>query len=99
VPLELGDSTPTVIPAGEIKNGRTTFTDSTVLTAPDPDSVTPTEAGCQNDNWNVSFLSLVVTSVTVEVSQGGDTIVTCTRTNQNGLPNQFTFTRQQYTFA
>jgi len=39
------------------------------------------------------FQSLVVTGVTFQVSQAGQVIVTCTRTDANGLPSFFTFTR------
>ena len=65
---------PTVVPAGEIKNGNVTFTAGATLTA-DP-TVSAAVAGCPNDNWVGINPTLTITSIMLEISQG-DTFIYC----------------------
>src|SRR3954469_15140693 len=74
----------TTIPSGEIKNGNLTFTtDPAVLTA--PSTVSGSAAGCPNSNWTGTNPQLTVTSITETISQGGQTLFTCSASNPNGL--------------
>jgi hypothetical protein len=72
--LEGPVTTPTTVPAGAIKNGNVTFTAGGSLTA-DP-TVSSAEAGCPNDNWTGVNPTLTITSVMLEISQGG-TFIYC----------------------
>ena len=63
---------PTVVPAGEIKNGNVTFTAGATLTA-DP-TVSAAAAGCPNNNWIGVNPTLTITSIMLEISQG-DTFI------------------------
>jgi hypothetical protein len=75
---------PTTIPSGAIKNGNVTFTTNpAVLTA--PSTVSGAAAGCPNPNWTGVNPTLTVTSIKLEISQGGNTLFTCTASNTNGL--------------
>jgi hypothetical protein len=65
---------PTVVPAGEIKNGNVTFTAGATLTA-EP-TVSGAEAGCPNNNWIGVNPTLTITSIMLEISQG-DTFIYC----------------------
>jgi hypothetical protein len=65
---------PTVVPAGEIKNGNVTFTAGATLTA-DP-TVSAAAAGCPNNNWVGINPTLTITSIMLEISQG-DTFIYC----------------------
>jgi hypothetical protein len=65
---------PTVVPAGEIKNGNVTFTAGATLTA-DP-TVSGAAAGCPNNNWIGVNPTLTITSIMLEISQG-DTFIYC----------------------
>lgn len=65
---------PTVVPAGEIKNGNVTFRAGATLTA-DP-TVSAAVAGCPNDNWVGINPTLTITSIMLEISQG-DTFIYC----------------------
>jgi hypothetical protein len=65
---------PTVVPAGEIKNGNVTFTAGATLTA-EP-TVSAAEAGCPNNNWIGVNPTLTITSIMLEISQG-DTLIYC----------------------
>lgn len=56
-----------------IKNGRARVNVSTA----DP-TVTPEQAGCQNNNWGVSIEDVEFTDYTLTISQGGVTLFTCT---------------------
>ena len=56
-----------------IKNGRARVNVSTA----DP-TVTPEDAGCQNNNWGVLVSDVEFTNYTLTISQGGVTLFTCT---------------------
>jgi hypothetical protein len=71
-----------------IKNGNLTFTTNpAVLSA--PTTVTGGEAGCPNPNWTGVNPTLTVTSVTLDISQGGELLFHCTASNPNGLTGTF----------
>src|SRR3954468_18094120 len=75
---------PTTIPSGSIKNGNVSFTTNpAVLTAPSTVSGAP--AGCPNSNWTGVTPVLTITSIRLEIAQGGVTLFTCTASNSNGL--------------
>ena len=75
---------PTTIPADQIKNGNVSFTTNpATLTA--PSTVTGAEAGCPNPHWTGVNPTLTVTSITLDISQGGTLLFHCTASNQSGL--------------
>jgi hypothetical protein len=77
-------TTPTTIPADQIKNGNVSFTtNAAVLTA--PATVSGAQAGCPNANWTGVNPTLAVTDITLTIAQGGVTLFTCTASNENGL--------------
>jgi len=77
-------TSPTTIPADQIKNGNVTFTSNpAVLTA--PTTVTGTQAGCNNNKWTGVNPTLTVTNISMTISQGGVLLFTCTASNPNGL--------------
>ncbi len=74
---------PTHIDAGQIKNGTVTFaTNPVVLSA--PTTVSGADAGCPNPNWTGVNPQLTLTSITMDISQGG-LLFHCTATDPNGL--------------
>lgn len=73
----------TTIPSGAIKNGTVRFvTNPVTVSAP---SVTPQQAGCPNPNWQVVGSSVLATSITMTISQGGQLLFTCGASNASGL--------------
>ena len=77
-------TSPTTIPADQIKNGNVSFTtNAAVLSA--PDTVSGTAAGCNNDSWTGVNPTLTVTDISMTISQGGNLLFTCTANNPNGL--------------
>ncbi len=69
-------TTPTIIHPDQIKNGTVTFTTvPAVLTA--PNTVTGTQAGCNNDKWTGVSPTLTLTDITMTISQGGSLLFTC----------------------
>jgi len=95
-PATVSGGEPTVTPSPEFKNGKATATDSVILSAPAPSDVSPEDAGCQNDNWQVVGTGLSITEVTYTVEQGDVTLVECTRTGSN-LQGSFTFKKSECT--
>lgn len=84
-------TTPTTIDADQIKNGTVTFTtDPAVLTA--PTTVTGAQAGCPNANWTGVNPVLTLTSITMDITQGGVLLFHCTATDPNGLSGTVTLT-------
>jgi hypothetical protein len=82
---------PTTIPASAIKNGNVTFTTNpAVLTA--PSTVSGAEAGCPNPNWTGVNPTLTVTSITLQIAQGGVTLFTCNASNSSGLSGRVPLT-------
>jgi len=74
---------PTHIDGDEIKNGNLSFvTDPAVLTA--PDTVSAADAGCPSPQWDGVNPTLTVTSITLDIFQGG-LLFHCTASNPNGL--------------
>ena len=65
---------PTVVPAGEIKNGNVTFTAGATLEA-EP-TVSGAEAGCPDGNWIGVSPTPTITSTSLEISQRG-TLIYC----------------------
>jgi|SRR5215207_1714582 len=90
--------TPTLISAGEIRNGRLTFTtNANTLSA--PTTVTAAQAGCPNANWTGVNPTVTVTSVTLTVEQPvGNLILTCTKSSSTGL-SSFKFAASECTFT
>jgi hypothetical protein len=62
------------IPAGELKNGNTPFS---VTTVP-PSQPTAAQAGCPNANWTATITDLQFTSATITVQQNGATVLSQT---------------------
>jgi hypothetical protein len=81
--LEGPTTTPTTIPAGDIKNGNLTYTAGGSLTA--ANTVSGAAAGCPNGNWTGVNPTLTVTSISETISQGGVTLFTCSASNPNGV--------------
>ncbi|MDX6545705.1 MAG: hypothetical protein QOG02_1479, partial [Gaiellales bacterium] len=77
-------TTPTVIPGNEVKNGNLTFT-TNPATLSAPSTVSGSVAGCPNSNWTGVNPVLTVTSISLTIAQGGQTLFTCTASDQNGL--------------
>ena len=81
--LEGPVTAPTDIDADAIKNGNLAFaTNPAVLTA-DP-TVSGAAAGCPNPNWTGVNPTLTVTSIVLDISQGG-LLFHCTASNPNGI--------------
>jgi hypothetical protein len=80
---------PTVVPAGEITNGNVTFTAGATLEA-EP-TVSGAEVGCPNGNWTGINPTLTITSVSLEISQGGDLIYCGTVSDPDGLEGTLRF--------
>ena len=82
---------PTDIDSDAIKNGNLKFTTNpAVLTA--PDTVTGAQAGCPNPNWTGVNPTLTVTSVQLDIFQGGVLLFSCGASNPNGLTGTFALT-------
>jgi hypothetical protein len=74
---------PTHIDGDEIKNGTLSFvTNPAVLSA--PATVSGSAAGCPGANWTGVNPTLTVTSISLDISQGG-LLFHCTASNPNGL--------------
>ena len=74
---------PTHIDASQIKNGNLSFvTNPAVLTA--SDTVSGAAAGCPNSHWTGVNPTLTVTSIVLDISQGG-LLFHCTASNPSGL--------------
>jgi len=83
-------STPTVVPAGSIKNGNVTFTTNpNTLSA--PSTTTGAAAGCPNSGWTGVNPTLTITSIELSIAQGGSTFYDCTVSNQTGLSGTVQF--------
>jgi hypothetical protein len=81
-------TTPTDIPSSAIKNGNLSFTTNpAVLTA--PATVTAAQAGCPGANWTGVNPTLTVTSVSLDISQGGVLLFSCSASDPNGLSGTF----------
>jgi hypothetical protein len=78
------ETTPTTIDSDAIKNGTVKFTTNPATLTAD-DTVSGTEAGCNNDKWNGVNPTLTFTDITLEISQGGTLLFTCTASNPDGL--------------
>jgi hypothetical protein len=50
-----------------------------------PTTVSGQQAGCPGNNWTGVNPSLTLTNITMTISQGGQTLFTCTASNPNGL--------------
>ena len=72
VPFQ-GTTTQT-IPSNQIKNGNLNFSVTSPSSQP---TATAEQAGCPNPNWTTSLASATVTSITLTISQGGQTLFTC----------------------
>lgn len=72
----------TVIPGGQIKNGRAKLP-TPINTISAPDTVSGAAAGCPNPNWTGVNPDLSVTSVTYSATQGGVTVFSCTRSGSD----------------
>jgi hypothetical protein len=82
---------PTDIPSSAIKNGNLTFTTNpAVLSA--PTTVTGGEAGCPNPNWTGVNPTLTVTDVSLDISQSGVLLFSCSASDPNGLTGTFALT-------
>lgn len=82
----------TVVPGGQIKNGRARFNTSTAdnpLTA--PETVSGSTAGCPNPNWTGVNPTLSVTGITYAASQGGVELFRCSASGEN-LTGDIAFT-------
>jgi hypothetical protein len=77
-------TTPTMISGDEIKNGNLTFTTNPATLSAQP-TVSGSAAGCPNGNWTGVNPSLILTSISMTIAQGGTTLFTCTASNPNGL--------------
>ena len=77
-------TTPTTIPANQIKNGTVTFTtDPNTLEA--DDTVSASAAGCPNNNWSGVNPNVTLTSISMTISQAGTLLFTCSASDPNGL--------------
>ena len=72
VPFQ-GTTTQT-IPSNQIKNGNLSFNVTSPSSQP---TATAQQAGCPNPNWTTTLASATVTSITLTISQGGQTLFTC----------------------
>lgn len=76
-------TTPTDIDGDAVKNGNLTFTTNpAVLSA--PTTVSAADAGCPSANWTGVNPTLTVTSITLDIFQGG-LLFHCTASSSNGL--------------
>ncbi len=83
------ETTPTHISGSEIKNGNLTFTtDAAVLSA--AETVTGAEAGCPNPNWTGTDPQLTLTDITLDFSQGGSLVFSCSASDPDGLSGTVT---------
>ena len=82
--LEGPVTAPTDIDADEIKNGNLSFTTNPAVLTADP-TVTGAEAGCPNPNWTGVSPTLTVTSIVLDIFQGGVLLFHCTASNPNGI--------------
>jgi hypothetical protein len=67
-------TTTQVIPSNQIKNGNLSFSVTSPSAQP---TATAEQAGCPNPNWTTTLASATVTSITLTISQGGQTLFTC----------------------
>lgn len=75
---------PTNIDSSAIKNGNLTFvTNPAVLSA--PETVSAAEAGCPNPNWVGVNPTVTVTSIALDIYQGGVLLFSCSASNPSGL--------------
>jgi hypothetical protein len=82
--LEGPVTAPTTIPANQIKNGTVTFTTNPAVLTAAP-TVPGSAAGCPNPNWTGVDPTVIVTSITMTIAQGGVTLFDCSASNPNGL--------------
>ena len=80
-------TTPTTIPANQIKNGTVTFTTNPNTLAA-ADTVSGSAAGCPNSNWRGVNPNVTLTSIEITISQAGTLLFTCSASNPNGLSGQ-----------
>jgi len=57
-----------------------------------PTTVSGAAAGCPNPNWTGVNPTLTVTSVSLDISQGGVLLFSCSASNPNGLSGTFALT-------
>jgi hypothetical protein len=89
--LEGPTTTPVLIDADEIKNGRVTVPGTSTLEA--DETVSGREAGCPNNKtWIGVNPQITVTSVLFEASQGGVLLFSAEATDPNGLTNPIILT-------
>ncbi len=82
--------TPTLIDSDAIKNGNLRFTTNpNTLSA--PATVSGAEAGCPNPNWTGVNPTVTITSITLTISQGGDTFYDETVSDPSGLSGTVRF--------
>jgi hypothetical protein len=80
----------TVIPASNAINGHLSFTtNANILTV--PSTVSGAAAGCPNNNWTGTTPQVTETSITLSLSQGGQTFYSCTVSDPAGLSGTVTF--------
>jgi len=82
--LEGPVTAPTDIDSDAIKNGNLRFVTNPAVLAADP-TVSGAAAGCPNPNWTGVNPTLTVTSVDLDIFQGGVLLFSCSASNQNGL--------------
>lgn len=82
--LEGPQTEPTLIPSDAIKNGNVSFrTNGNTLTA-DP-TVSGAAAGCPSGNWTGVNPTLTITSIDLDISQGGVVLFQCNASDADGL--------------
>jgi hypothetical protein len=89
--LEGPVSAPTDIPSSAIKNGNLFFRTNPVVLAA-ADTVSGAAAGCPNPNWTGVNPTLTVTDVSLDISQGGVLLFSCSASDPNGLTGTFALT-------
>jgi hypothetical protein len=84
-------SSSTPVPAGSIKNGTLDFTtNAATLTA--PTTISGTDAGCPNPNWEGRLSSITVSSITLTIEQPVGTCVLKATISGSSLTGTVTLT-------